>query len=406
MAGDRHLWTHERRKVEGCLSGSQEERFLIMASPVFDYRAARGKEIASVESNVRRIDQHEYRVRSQSGNGEYQVLNTELGWNCSCPDFAYRQEKCKHIFGVELSLQIRRRIENAKRIVPLDFQSCLYCGSESIVKDGVRHNRNGDIQRLTCRYCGKRFVRNFGFERMGATPRAITGALQLYFSGESLRSTQKFLRLQGVNVSHQTVHNWIARYIRLMGKYLDTMTPKVSDTWRADELWVKVKGNMKYLFAVMDDETRFWIAQEVADSKEKHDASRLFHQAWFNAGKAPATMITDGLRTYRSAFKKELGWRRHDVKQTHIAEIALAGQVHNNKMERMNGEVRDREKVMRGLKRTDSPILKGYQLYHNYFRPHMALKGKTPAEAAGISIEGENKWETVIQNASKEIRER
>jgi len=27
-------------------------------------------------------------------------------------------------------------------------------------------------------------------------------------------------------------------------------------------------------------------------------------------------------------------------------------------------------------------------------------QGKTPAEAAGITIEGENKWETVIQNAA------
>jgi hypothetical protein len=29
---------------------------------------------------------------------------------------------------------------------------------------------------------------------------------------------------------------------------------------------------MKYVFAMMDDETRFWIAQEVADTKDKHDA--------------------------------------------------------------------------------------------------------------------------------------
>jgi len=56
---------------------------------------------------------------------------------------------------------------------------------------------------------------------------------------------------------------------------------------------------------------------------------------------------------------------------------------------------------MRGLKRTDSPIIKGYQLYHNFFRPHMGLDSNTPAEAAGVTIEGQNRWETVIQNASK-----
>jgi transposase InsO family protein len=73
----------------------------------------------------------------------------------------------------------------------------------------------------------------------------------------------------------------------------------------------------------------------------------------------------------------------------------------NNKMERLNGEVRDREKTMRGLKKSDTKILSGYQIYHNYFRPHEALKGKTPAEKCGIIIEGENKWKTVIENASK-----
>ena len=70
-------------------------------------------------------------------------------------------------------------------------------------------------------------------------------------------------------------------------------------------------------------------------------------------------------------------------------------------MERMNGEIRDREKTMRGLKIDETTILKGYQLYHNYIRPHEALDGKTPSEACGITIEGQNKWKTLIQNASK-----
>jgi hypothetical protein len=70
-------------------------------------------------------------------------------------------------------------------------------------------------------------------------------------------------------------------------------------------------------------------------------------------------------------------------------------------MERLNGEMKDREKVMRGLKIQKPSVLPGYQMYHNYFRPHMALKGSTPAEKCGIVIEGENKWKTVIENASK-----
>jgi transposase InsO family protein len=70
-------------------------------------------------------------------------------------------------------------------------------------------------------------------------------------------------------------------------------------------------------------------------------------------------------------------------------------------MERFNGEVRDREKVMRGLKKKDTVILKGYQIYHNYVRPHEALDGKTPADLCGIEVRGKNKWMTLIQNASQ-----
>ncbi len=70
-------------------------------------------------------------------------------------------------------------------------------------------------------------------------------------------------------------------------------------------------------------------------------------------------------------------------------------------MERLNGEFRDREKVVRGLKKDDSSLISGYQIYHNFVRPHMALEGKTPAELCGIQIQGDNKWQTLIQNAIK-----
>jgi transposase-like protein len=65
----------------------------------------------------------------------------------------------------------------------------------------------------------------------------------------------------------------------LMQKYLDQVTPQLSDVWRADELYVKIKGEMKYVFALMDDETRFWIAQEVADSKYTHDLGSFYEWA-------------------------------------------------------------------------------------------------------------------------------
>jgi putative transposase len=61
---------------------------------------------------------------------------------------------------------------------------------------------------------------------------------------------------------------------------------------------------------------------------------------------------------------------------SHVVHTRLQMDVNNNELERMNGELRDREKVMRGLKKMNSPIIKGLQQYHNYFRDHDTLEGK------------------------------
>jgi hypothetical protein len=69
-------------------------------------------------------------------------------------------------------------------------------------------------------------------------------------------------------------------------------------------------------------------------------------------------------------------------------------------MERMNGEVRDREKVMRGLKRTDTPILKGTQIYHNFIKPHEGLQRRTPTEAAELDLGLDGiRWKSLIRKA-------
>ncbi|MDD5240048.1 MAG: DDE-type integrase/transposase/recombinase, partial [Candidatus Nanoarchaeia archaeon] len=132
-----------------------------------------------------------------------------------------------------------------------------------------------------------------------------------------------------------------------------------------------------------------------AETKEKHDARLLFFRAKRLMEKQPKTLITDGLASYAIASKQVYEGTKH------VREIRLSGKIHNNKMERVNGEIRDREKTMRGLKKRRTPILQGYQIYHNYIRPHESLNGKTPSEACGIKVEGTNKWITLIQNASK-----
>jgi putative transposase len=175
--------------------------------------------------------------------------------------------------------------------------------------------------------------------------------MQLCFSGESFRNGKRFLELQGVKISHVAVYKWITKYVQLMGTYLDKLKPQVGNAWRTDELYVKVSGNLKYLYALMDNETRFWIAQQVSATKFIADVRPLFNKAKEIAGKRPNVLISDGAPNYNQAFKDQFFTRRLP-RSGHIRHIRLRGDHNNNRMERLNGEVRDREKVMRGLKST------------------------------------------------------
>ena len=169
-------------------------------------------------------------------------------------------------------------------------------------------------------------------------------------------------------------------------------------------MWIKVRKDQKYLFMMMDSKTRFLISHEVADTKDKHDAKSLLRAGREIAGKRPLVFVTDGLPAYQDAYRKE--FRMNALPRTeHLREIHIKGQKNcNNIQERLNGEFRDREKALHGLKKDDSPTLLGMVQYHNYAREHMALDGDTLADRAGIKIGGDNKIRIVIENAALEKR--
>ena len=80
--------------------------------------------------------------------------------------------------------------------------------------------------------------------------------------------------------------------------------------------------------------------------------------------------------------------------------------------ERMNGEIVARTKTARGFNLAHDPerdrllgggcpaLVRMCVMHHNFFRPHSGLGGKTPAEAVGISIGGDDKFITMIWNAA------
>ncbi len=344
------------------------------------------------------FESDKFTVRSQTNPSKFYIVSkTYNGLKCECKDHEIRKADCKHIkIVLEIIKNNKCRRDNTFRIMERSkLELCKYCDSGRITKKETRKNKNGTVQIFKCLDCKKRFTANFGFEKKQFDDNIITGSLQMYYSGMSVRDISNHYQMMGIDVSHMTIYRWICNYSKITSVYLNGIVPRVGDWFRADEVWIKVNGKQNYLFASMDDDTRYWLASDMTDTKFQHNADNLLELTKKQAGKNPRNFVTDGLPAYMKSSKKVFG------KDTnHVRHIHLKGDMNNNKMERLNVEIRDREKVFRGLKRMDTAILDGMRVYYNFTKKHGALKGKTPAQASIIEIDGKNKWKTIIQNAS------
>jgi G3E family GTPase len=80
----------------------------------------------------------------------------------------------------------------------------------------------------------------------------------------------------------------------------------------------------------------------------------------------------------------------------------------NPKVERLNGTIRDREIVMRGMDNAEAAqeLMDAMRIHYNFIRPNQAIGGQTPAEAAGINLNlGENKVERLMRQAAVHAKE-
>lgn len=115
--------------------------------------------------------------------------------------------------------------------------------------------------------------------------------------------------------------------------------------------------------------------------------------------------MSDTVANFHHAWKQQYMAKNFTQNATeHVKQVMPDGERHNNQIESSNGAtIRHREKVARGLKREDSPILTGLSMYHNFGRPHQGLvdPSMTLAEAEGINVQGDNMFLTLIQAAVK-----
>lgn len=232
----------------------------------------------------------------------------------------------------------------------------------------------------------------------------IVAALDLYFEGLSVRKVQRQLaNILRVKVSQMTIWKWIIKYSKLAKEFVDSFKlENIGGDWHVDETTVKCDGEFKWFWQIIDKETKFLIATHLSGERTIEEALKLFRQAKERVTERPNKIVGDGLWAYERAFKKVFYSRYKEHRVEFVRRAGIRARETNNIVERLHGTLKDRLKVMRGLKSEETAeiILSGWFVFYNFIRPHESLEGKTPEEVIGLDLGLKHKWHELIELAT------
>ncbi|RVQ66397.1 IS6 family transposase [Croceicoccus ponticola] len=162
----------------------------------------------------------------------------------------------------------------------------------------------------------------------------------------SLRNVEDLLFERGYDICHETVRLWWNRFGPMFAA--DIRRQRVSRMrgfrhwrWNLDEMYVKLNGEMVYLWRAVDHEGEV-LESYVTKKRDKSAALAFMKKALKRHGKVD-TIVTDDLRSYPAAMK-ELG--NQDRREM--------GRWLNNRAENSHLPFRRRERAMQRFRRMKS----------------------------------------------------
>ncbi len=180
----------------------------------------------------------------------------------------------------------------------------------------------------TLRYHGYRFP-----------PEIISHAVWLYYRFcLSFRDVEDLLAERGVIVSYETVRQWSRKFGAQYARRLKRREGRLGDTWHLDELFVKIQGELQYLWRAVDQDGDV-IDILVQSRRNRRAAERFFRKLLKGQGSEPWRLVTDKLRSYGAAHRTIMPSVVHDTSQ-----------YANNRAEVSHQPTRQRERQMRRFK--------------------------------------------------------
>ncbi|RXR24925.1 MULTISPECIES: IS6 family transposase [Sphingomonadaceae] len=200
------------------------------------------------------------------------------------------------------------------------------------------------------------------FRYFKSSPEVIRLAVLLYVRFPlSLRNVEDLLFERGIDVCHETVRQWWNRFGPLFAA--DIRRQRVSRMrgfrqwrWHLDEMYVKLNGEMVYLWRAVDHEGEV-LESYITRKRNKSAALAFMKKALKRHGKADK-IVTDGLRSYPAAMR-ELG--NLDRQET--------GRWLNNRAENSHLPFRRRERAMQRFRQMKSlqKFASVHASIHNHF---------------------------------------
>lgn len=146
----------------------------------------------------------------------------------------------------------------------------------------------------------------------------------------SQRNVEDLLAERGIDICHETVRMWWNRFGPMFAgdirrQRVRRMRGFRQWRWHLDEMYVRLSGEMVYLWRAVDQEGEI-LESFITKTRDKAAALAFIKKALKRRG-SPEKITTDGLRSFRAAMielgnaeKQETGrWANNRVENSHLS---------------------------------------------------------------------------------------
>jgi putative transposase len=201
------------------------------------------------------------------------------------------------------------------------------------------------------------------FRYFNSSPEVIRTAVLMYVKYPlSLRNVEDLLAERGIDISHETVRQWWNRFgpmfaAQIRKKRIQARRGMPEWRWHLDEVFVKINGQLHYLWRAVDHEGE--VLEVVATKRSNRRAALRLLKSLMKRYGRPHAIVTDQLRSYAAAMDMIGNADRQEC----------AGRWINNRAENSHQPFRRRERAMHRFRRmsTLQKFTSVHAALHNHF---------------------------------------